>query len=123
MSKPLLGLILGAVLGAIDGTTALFTPEAFPKIGEIIMYSTIKSLVGGFIIGLFARKVISIKGGMAFGFGMGLLLAFLVSIAPDEAGNHYWVEIMVPGSIVGLILGYATQKFGKPAVLPLKQIN
>jgi hypothetical protein len=32
---------------------------------------------------------------------------------PNEQGGHYWLEIMIPGSIVGLIVGYATQKFGR----------
>ena len=32
---------------------------------------------------------------------------------PDESGKHYYVEIMIPGTLVGLILGYATQKFGR----------
>ena len=35
---------------------------------------------------------------------------------PQPDGTHYWWEIMVPGSIVGLIVGYATQVYGaKPA--------
>ena len=115
MSKPLFGLVLGVVLGAIDGLTALFTPEAAPMIASIVMWSSLKSMIGGFIIGMFARKVHSIPGGIAFGFAVGLLLAFLVAVMPDESGKHYYVEIMVPGSIVGLILGYATQKFGMGA--------
>ena len=31
---------------------------------------------------------------------------------PNAQGGHYWVEIMLPGSIVGLIVGYATQRLG-----------
>jgi hypothetical protein len=42
-----------------------------------------------------------------------LLLAFLVAAMPDESGKHYWIEIMIPGSLVGLILGYITQKYGR----------
>ena len=30
---------------------------------------------------------------------------------PDESGNHYYFEIMLPGAIVGAIVGYATQKY------------
>ena len=40
--------------------------------------------------------------------------AFLIAAMPNEQGGHYWVEIMVPGMIVGLIVGYATQRFGRP---------
>ena len=48
---------------------------------------------------------------------MGLLVAaffaFLIAVMPNPEGGHYWLEIMIPGSIVGLIVGYATQKFGR----------
>ncbi|MFN2387060.1 MAG: hypothetical protein ABR576_12405 [Thermoanaerobaculia bacterium] len=30
---------------------------------------------------------------------------------PSETGKHYWFEIMLPGAIVGMIVGFATQKF------------
>lgn len=112
MSKPLLGLILGVVLGAVDGLTALFYPEAAPMIASILFYSSMKGLICGLIVGLFARKVNSLTKGLLFGGAVGLLLAFLVTLTPDENGNHYYLEIMLPGTIVGFILGYATQKFG-----------
>ncbi len=38
MSKPVLGLILGAVLGVLDGLSSLFYPEAAPKITEIVSF-------------------------------------------------------------------------------------
>jgi hypothetical protein len=38
-------------------------------------------------------------------------LAYLVASQPDEQGRHFYLEIMVPGSIVGMILGYATQRY------------
>lgn len=113
MSKPVLGLILGAILGVFDGLTALFTPEAAPMITSIIMWSSLKGLIAGLIIGFFARKVSALGKGIIFGGAIGLLLAFLVALQPQPSGNHYWIEIMVPGTIVGLILGFATQKYGK----------
>ncbi len=115
MSKPLLGLILGAVLGAFDGLTALFTPEAAPQIGSIVMWSSLKGLIAGVIIGFFARKVDSLQNGIIFGGIIGLALAFIIAAMPDPSGKHYWLQIMIPGTIVGLILGYATQKYGKEA--------
>ena len=115
MSKPILGLVLGGVLGIFDGLTALFTPEAVPQIMMIVIFSTIKGIIAGVAIGFFARKVNSLPLGIIFGFGVGLLLAFAVAAIGDETGKHYYVEIMVPGSIVGIIVGFATQKYGRPA--------
>jgi hypothetical protein len=113
MSKPLLGLIFGAILGCLDGLTALFTPEAAPMITGILIGSTFKGVIAGIIIGFVAKKYNSLPLGLVIGFGVGLVLAFLVAAMPDESGKHYWIEIMIPGSLVGLILGYITQKYGR----------
>jgi hypothetical protein len=121
MSKPVLGLILGAVLGVFDGLTALLEPEIAnsPEVGAamtgILIGSSVKGLLAGLIIGFIARKVTSLKSGLLFGGAIGLVLAFLVAAMPDPSGNHYWLQIMIPGTIVGIILGYATQKYGKDA--------
>lgn len=115
MSQPVLGLIFGAILGVFDGLTALFTPEVVPMITSIVMWSSLKGLIAGVIIGFFARKVKSLQAGLIFGGAIGLLLAFFVALQPQASGNHYWLEIMIPGTIVGLILGFATQKYGKEA--------
>lgn len=37
----------------------------------------------------------------------------LVAAMPQPDGSHYWFEIMLPGCILGLIVGYATQQFGR----------
>ncbi len=114
MSKPLLGVILGAVLGAIDGLTALFAgPEVAAQIVGIVIGSTIKGIIAGVIIGFVAHKYNSLPLGLLVGGLVGLALAYLVAMFPGESGKHYYVEIMIPGTLVGLILGYATQKFGR----------
>ena len=113
MSKPLLGLIVGVILGFVDGATAYFYPEVRPMMMSILIGSSIKGLVAGVIIGFFARKVRSVPIGLLFGLGVGLVLAYLVAISPDPTGHHHYLEIMFPGSVVGMILGYATQKYGK----------
>ena len=119
MNKVLLGLLLGAALGAVDGATAWFTPAVRFEIMAIIFYSTIKGLIAGVLIGFFARKVKSLPLGILFGLAVGALLAFAVALMPDPSGNHYYVQIIVPGSLVGLIVGYATQKYGAaPATTP-----
>ena len=118
MNKVLLGLLLGAVLGAFDGLTALFSgSEAIQaQIGMIVVYSTIKGVIAGLCIGWFARKVRSLPLGILFGFAVGLILAWIVAAMPSEDGQHYYLEIMVPGAIVGLIVGYATQRYGRAGV-------
>lgn len=116
MNKILLGLLLGTVLGAIDGATAWFTPEVRVEMATIIIGSTFKGLVGGILIGLFARKVHNVAAGVLFGLAIGALLALAIALMPDAITHkHYYFQIILPGSIVGLIVGYATQRYGAPA--------
>lgn len=113
MNKVLLGVMVGAVLGVIDGLTAWFTPEVRDQMVGIVIGSTMKGVVAGVLIGFFARKVNSLALGILFGGTVGLLLAYAVAAMPDPSGKHYYFEIMLPGTIVGLLVGYATQKYGR----------
>jgi len=116
MSKPIVGLILGGILVALDGLSALLSaPEVKPMIAGIVIGSTIKGLIAGVLIGWFAKKKASMPAGLAVGFGIGLLLAFIIAAIPEPDGTHYWWEIMLPGCLVGLIVGYATQRYGTPS--------
>jgi hypothetical protein len=109
MSKPVLGLLLGGILGVFDGLTAYFTPEVRNALLGIVIGSTFKGLVAGLAIGFFSKKVHSLTWGIVFGLAVGLFLAFLVAAMPQPSGKHYYFEIMLPGAIVGAIVGYATQ--------------
>ena len=109
MSKPVLGLVLGGILGVFDGLTAWFTPEARSLLLGIVIGSTFKGLVAGLAIGFFSKKVHSLPWGIVFGLAVGLFFAFLVAAMPQPSGKHYYFEIMLPGAIVGAIVGYATQ--------------
>ncbi len=110
MNKIVFGLILGGVLGIFDGLTAYFTPEVRAALVGIVIGSTVKGIIAGVLIGWFARKVNSLALGIAFGLGVGLLLAFgVASMQPGP--SHFYFQIMLPGGIVGLIVGYATQKY------------
>jgi hypothetical protein len=111
MSKPVFGLILGGILGIFDGLTAYFTPDVRNQLLGIVIGSTFKGLVAGIIIGFFARKVHSLPLGILFGLGVGLLLAYIIAALPSETGKHYYMEIMLPGALVGAIVGYATQRY------------
>jgi len=111
MNKPIYGLLLGGFLGIFDGLTAWFTPAARPQLVGIVIGSTIKGLITGMCIGYFAKKVNSLPLGILFGLAVGMLLAFVVAALPNPAGKHYYFEIMLPGSILGVIVGYATQRY------------
>ncbi len=111
MNKIIYGLLVGGVLGIFDGATAWFTPAVRPQILGIILGSTVKGMLAGVAAGYFARKVNSVPAGIAFGLAVGLLLAWAVAAIPGEHGEHYYWQIMVPGSLVGAIVGYAAQKF------------
>ena len=46
--------------------------------------------------------------GILFGLAVGFALAFIVAYMQ----HGYYFEILLPGSIVGIVVGYATQKYG-----------
>jgi hypothetical protein len=113
MKKPVFGMLLGGMLGIPDGLSALVSagddPNVRAGIVGIVIGSTVKGLITGLLIGWFAKKVNSLPLGILFGFAVGTLLAFGVSMMQVAAGQpaYYW-QIMTPGAILGIIVGYAT---------------
>ena len=117
MNRIAVGVLVGGALGILDGLTSWFTPEARPQIIGIVIGSTVKGLLAGAIIGAFARKVNHLGWTLAFGAFVGALLAFAVA----HMGGKYYLEIMLPGTLVGLLTGYATLRYGRapqPATQP-----
>jgi hypothetical protein len=112
MNKIVAGLIFGLVLGALDGATAWFYPETRSVIGGIMMGSSIKGMVVGLLSGWFAHKVQSTAWGIVVGSALGLLFAFLVAFLDATKGTPHYLEIMLPGFVVGAIIGFLTQKTG-----------
>ncbi len=121
MNKPLIGILLGGILGVFDGLTAWFTPEARAGLAGIVVGSTFKGVIVGAITGLTARKLHSMPMGIAVGLVCGAFFAFLVA----HMQGKYYLEIMLPGSIVGAIVGFATQKYplqaGEPVTASARQ--
>ena len=123
MRKPLFGMLLGGVLGIPDGLSALVSagddPNIRAGIGAIVIGSTVKGLITGVLIGWFAKKVSSLPLGILFGFAIGTLLALGVSLMQKAAGQppYYW-QIMTPGAILGIIVGYATFTHGETRPRP-----
>lgn len=120
MNKILLGLLLGLVLGALDGGTAWFYPETHSMIAGIMVGSSIKGMIVGTLTGWFARKVNSTAWGIATGSAFGLLFAFFVAAMNNINGRHPYMEIMMPGFVVGAIIGFLTQRMG---AVPVKKAS
>lgn len=113
MKKIFLAVALGAVLGVVDGASAWFTPDARDQLGSIVLWSAVKDVMAGFTIGLAAVWVKDKRWVAAWGLLVGLGLAYLVAMSPDpETGRHYYLAIMVPGGLVGLLVGYLTARYG-----------
>jgi len=106
VKKPLFAMLLGTVLGVLDGMTAWFTPEVRNEIVGIIIGSTFKGLLTGVLIGVFSLKVHSLLWGTIFGLIVGAFFAWLILLM----NPGHTLNIMLPGSLVGLIVGYATQR-------------
>ena len=112
MNKIVVGLIFGAILGALDGATAWFTPDVRSMMTSIMVGSTFKGMIVGLLSGWFARRVNSTQWGIVVGSVLGLAFAFAVAAMPSENGQHYYLEIMLLGFVVGAIIGFLTQKMG-----------
>jgi len=108
MKKLPLALIAGTLLGLLDGLSAFFIPEAASMMTEIIIGSTVKGLINGLIAGLIARKISSWWKVMLLSGAAGVVLSALAAI-PSGA----YVEIIFPGTIVGLLTGAIAGKWGR----------
>src|SRR4026209_965626 len=104
MSKPVLGLVLGGILGIFDGLSALVSAPNDPAVRAgivgIVIGSTVKGLLAGALVGWYARRARSLGATLGFGLVVGLALAFLVCPAQVMAGqNAYYWQIVLPGGI------------------------
>lgn len=126
MTKPVLGLVLGGVLGVFDGLSALVSAPNDPAVKAgivgIVIGSTVKGLLTGALIGWFAKRTNSLPKAIVFGLAVGLALAYCVSLAQMLSGQpaYYW-QIMLPGGILGVIVGYVT--FKAPASTPAPAVQ
>ena len=118
MNRPLVGLLLGALIGLFDGSTAFLTaPDMRAELAGIVMGSAFKGLLAGLITGIIARKT----GSIAFGVvtGLAAALAFAIPIAYVNASFYndasiYW-KIILPGAVTGMTVGYGIVRFGRPS--------
>jgi hypothetical protein len=98
---------LGGFLGIFDGLTSWFTPAVRDQLGTIIIGSTFKGLVAGVLIGIFATRVRSLAWTLVFGVLVSGFFAYLVAAMQGK----YYLEIITPGALVGLIVGFAAYRY------------
>lgn len=111
MKTWLFAALLGGVLGIFDGLSAMVSaPETRPMIVSIVIGSTVKGLIVGALIGVFAKRVRSLAWVLVFGVLVSAFFAYLVAAMQGK----YYVEIMTPGALVGFIVGYAAQRHQGP---------
>ena len=107
MKKVMFATLLGGFLGVFDGLTALFTPEVRDQIVTIVIGSTFKGLVAGLLIGVFAKRVQSLAWILVFGVLVSGFFAYVVAAMQGK----YYLEIITPGALVGLLVGYAAYRY------------
>jgi hypothetical protein len=116
LNRPLLGMLVGAALGVLDGLSALLSaPEVREQIAGIVIGSSVKGLVAGLITGFIARKLASSRAAVLVGTGVAFVLtapiAYLNAKASGDASYYY--KIMLPGALVGALVGYMTMRYGR----------
>jgi hypothetical protein len=74
------------------------------------MGSTVKGIVAGLLIGFLARRLRSLALAVLVGAAIGAFFEYLVTI-----GGPYLWEIVLPGTVLGIIVGFATYQYGDAA--------
>lgn len=116
MNRPVMGLLVGLVLGAVDGLSSLVSsPEVRDELAGIVLGSSFKGLLAGIIVGFIARKLQSTKVGTLVGVGVAAVITLPIAhLNAQHYGrpDYYW-KIMLPGALVGAIVGYVVMRYGK----------
>jgi hypothetical protein len=115
LTKPILGLAVGGTLGLLDGLSGFLEPSLAPVMTGVIASSLLKGLVAGVTIGYVSKKLHSLPLGMLAGAGIGAVLSLLVILWAGMAS--FW-DILLPGMLLGVIVGFSTQKFGSQTEAP-----
>jgi hypothetical protein len=116
LKRPVLGMLVGAGLGALDGLSALVSsPEVSGQIAGIVVGSTIKGLLAGLIAGAIGRKLHTTRAGLGVGLAVACVITFPIAYmnATHYGRMDYYWKIMLPGALVGAIVGYVVMRYGK----------
>jgi hypothetical protein len=112
LTKPMLGLAVGGTLGLLDGLSGFFEPSLAPVMGSVITFSLLKGLLAGLATGYVSQRVHSMTLGILAGTGIAAALSLLVIL---RAGMALFWDILLPGMLLGVVVGFATQRFGRSA--------
>jgi hypothetical protein len=115
LTKPMLGLAVGGTLGLLDGLSGFLEPSLAPVMTSVITFSLLKGLVSGIAIGYVSQRFHSMFVGILAGIGIAAVLSLLVIL---RAGMTLFWDIMLPGMLLGVVVGFTTQKFGKHTEAP-----
>jgi len=112
-AKIFVGIIVGAALGFLDGLSSYLTPAARPLFLLIVLSSTFKGFLTGVLTAIIASRTHKLLPAILAGLGIGLILSFLAAtLTPDPDGHRYYCQIMLPGAVLGAIVGFSMQKLG-----------
>ena len=81
---------------------------------SIVIGSTIKGLITGVIVGYVAQRTNSMGKGILAGLVVGLVLSYVAAISASMPEGPQYMAIMLPGAIIGVLVGIISQKYGKP---------
>jgi len=102
----LFGITLIILLITCANLANLFLVSALGREREFSIRAALGAAPSRLVTDVFRSQLSPVVGGVA----VGALLAWLT--AKFAVGGYYF-EIMLPGSLVGLIVGFATQKYGR----------
>jgi len=110
LTKPMLGLAVGGTLGLLDGLSGFLEPSLAAVMGSVITFSLLKGLLAGIATGYVSERVHSMALGILAGVVIAAALSLLVIL---RAGLALFWDILLPGMLLGAIVGFATQRFGR----------
>src|SRR5437588_495462 len=103
LTKPMLGLAVGGTLGLLDGLSGFLEPSLAPVMSSVITFSLLKGLLSGVAIGYFSQRVHSMVRGILAGVAIAAAFSMLLLL---KSGMALFLDIMLPGMLLGVIVGF-----------------
>ena len=110
LTKPMVGVAVGGTLGLLDGLSGFLEPSLAPVMSSVITFSLLKGLLSGVAIGYVSQRLHSMALGILAGLGIAAALSLIVIL---DAGMALFWDIMLPGMLLGVVVGFTTQRFGR----------